>query len=99
MLKREAFNSYILFKNMNATYIILHYRAELLKRLFFPLLISWSREQTRQRVIRETIWRLTVFDTSDQAVICTKSTFENTVKKRKFVGSYFRSTSALEPFA
>lgn len=85
---------------MNATYIILHYRAELFKkRLFFPLLLSWSREQTRQCVIRETIWRLTVPDTSVQAVIGTKSTFENVVKKRKLVGSYFRCTPALEPFA
>lgn len=84
---------------MNTTYIILHYRAELFEKAIFPLLVSWSREQTRQRVIRETIWRLTVFDTSDQAVICTKSTVENIVKKRKIVGSYFRSTSALEPFA
>lgn len=65
---------------MSATYIILHYKAKLVKKAIFSLLISWSREQTRQRVIRETIWRLTVFDTSDQAVICTKSTFENIVK-------------------
>lgn len=67
---------------MNATYIILHYRAELLKKgYFFPFLISWSREQTRQCVIRDTIWRLTLFDTFDQTVSCTISTFENILKE------------------